>query len=642
MRKGIALLVMILILPLVSASTYTGWLGIGEEISYGDYAIIPKDGNFDGEALLMVSTPSRTSYISLRPGDEKDVGNVKVKLVKMFLGKKPMFYLNVTLPPLLVNQSIVVGGYKVLVKDVKVDSYEVVVSNGTGGKSYTKPFQLNGYSFSITPRPKVFSGELKLLSNVTYGDYKLTLAGLNMTIVNNKSKSILNIEFEGKDYYIDEGDYGYVGPFIVKYNGFRCEMQGNLCDPIISLEVYLRALDISISYDPSKDFWVYEGKAFRVGDLVVKVKGIADGAAYIGIENNCGNELHSGVLRASQDVIGALEYDGLRLGLLETSQDNNGKKAHFIAFYTERKKPQYLAYLNVTVSAPREVTMLTPFTVNVSVKNEGTSEVLGMIAKFEPGNGFKVLRDEVYIKSLAPGKSEVLKFTLVPLKPGNLTVGRLVVEGPVPYPLACGGLSLISFTSNSPIVNVKAINVTVGVSYLNVTRIGEPFEVNFVVDPPIGNITMALPSGVGLLSEGSLHSGVVTVPASVKSIKLVVVSPGNYTIPLYLEAYGVKLYSSKISFEAVGSSQAVTVTKTKTETKTITLTNGTARTLTVTETKTEVKTETQVKTLTKHSTTTVTKTIEVKSGKSNLLVFLFGVILGAGVIILLAWIKARS
>jgi len=639
--RKLILVLILLMLPGVSASTFVGWANLGESVSYGDNAIVVRDVGVDGEVLIALSTPSGVSYLSLKPGEEEKVGDVKVKVEKVFLGENPMVYLNVTFPPALINQSIKVGRYVIRVKDVTVDSFEVTVSNGTGEKVYKDSFEVGGYKVVITPRPEIFSGELKLLDNVTYGDYKITLSGLNMTVVNNKSSSILDVKFEGKDYWVEEGKYAYVGPFIVKYNGFRCEMKGNLCDPVISLAVLLRGVNVSIAYDPSKVFWLYEGKGFTVGPLIVKLEGLADGVSYIVISNNCGDELYSGTLRANPTVVDSIEYDGIKLGLLETDEDKNGKKGLFIAFYNESEKPRYLAYLNVTVKAPERVTLLSPFKVRVSVMNEGNSRVMGMLAKFNPGDGVKVIgRDSVYISSLDPGKSVELSFTLLPTKEGKVNVGKVTVEGPVPYPLACGGLSMLKFSSNSPVVEVEPLNIGVNISYPVSVSLGVPFEVNVTLSHNIeGNLTLNLPPGIGLLSEGRVSAGSVVLPARNASIKLVAVTPGNYTVPVTLASHGVKLYNSTISFEVQGENEAPAVAVT-TITKVITKTEEkvSEKTITVSKNETITKTITMTKTMVK--TSEITKTV-VGKGR-ELLMFILGVILGIGIIILVAWIKARS
>ncbi|MDK2869877.1 MAG: hypothetical protein PWP39_1112 [Pyrococcus sp.] len=639
MKRILILLIMTLIFPSASASLYTGWLSVGEKISYGTNTIEVRDIGMQGEVLLAITTEGGTSYISLKIGEEEKIGDVKVKVERAFMSKTPMVYLNVTLPPVLINQSVRIGKYVITVRDVSADSVEIVVSDGTSEKVYKNSFKLQEYEVTISPRPEVFSGELRIGDNVTYKNYILKVVGLNMTIVNNKPKSVLILEFSGKKYLVEEDKSSLVGPFIVKYNGFRCEMQNNLCNPIISLDVKLRGVEISIAYDPSKVFWVYEGKGFSVNSLMIVLEGVADNMAYVSIRNNCGDELQSGTLRANPLIIGTIEYDGLKLGLLETSSDNNGKKAKFIAFYSEEEKPKYLAFLNVTIEAPRNATVFVPFKVRVWVKNEGTSKVIGMILTLTGDKYIKVVgEDSTYIASLDPGKSAEFEFTMIPLSQGNISVGKAIIEGPVPYPLACGGLTLLSFSSNSPVVQVVPANFSLSLSYENAVRVGVPFDVNISVLAPrnfYGNVTLLLPSSMGLLSSGEILQGKVVIPARNGSIKLVAVTPGNYTIPVILNSYGVELYKEEIKIEVlseIGSSREITITKTETE----------IRDSTKTVTQTIERTVSEVTTKSFTTTITETTTTIVEKESWGLIPFFIGFIVGVGVIILIGWMKARS
>ncbi|AEC52101.1 hypothetical protein PNA2_1187 [Pyrococcus sp. NA2] len=635
MKRILVLLLLTLMLPLASASTYIGWLGVGEKISYGDNTIEIEDIGVDGKVLLVLVTEGKMRYISLKPGEKAVVNNISVKVERVFLTNEPMAYLNITFPPILVNQSIVIGKYIMKVKDVTADSVKIAIN----GKVYTAPssIKLDNYEISISPRPVIFSDWLKVGESFTYEDYVIKVVGSTTISVGNESRDALILKFgkkfATKKFIIPEGESALMGPFIVKVVRSICEIRNYACNLVAYLNIMLRGVNVSVLYDPSRIVWVYEGKGFVVGPMIVTLEGVTGNLGYVSIMNNCWDRLKSGTLRANPFVIQGIGYDGLMTGILEIGSDSKGKKAKFIVFYNEEKeKPRYLAFLNVTIEAPTTATLFVPFNVTVRIKNEGLSKVFGIILTFKSSEHVKLIgRNRVCIDSLDPGKSVEFKFTLVPLRRGNVNVGRAIVKAPIPYPLACGGLTLVTFYSNSPIVQIAPANFTILLDYNKTATVGIPFDVDIsIFEPFYGNVTLKLPPSMGLLYHGELLQGNVVIPARNESLKLVAVTPGNYTIPVILSSNGIELSRENIKIKVVGKkcqASIVTITRTK---------NVGNFTETVTQTIERTLSKVTTKTITKTTTTTVEK----KSW--SLVPFLIGFVAGVGIIMLIAWIMARS
>ncbi|RLF88811.1 hypothetical protein DRN82_05605, partial [Thermococci archaeon] len=574
MRKVLAVLLMLTFLPQVLASSFVGWVSLGEGVKFGNATLGFIDVDMGGEVYVQEEFNGSISSYSIPFGGLCKFAHSNVTVLRVFFSEPPMLYVNMTFPPIFVGEKVEVGNLTLKVEDVDVDSFEVLASyNGEEKTFKDSKFDFANYSITITPRPLLFRGEVKVGDNVTYENLRLEIKGINMTLVNNKTSSVISVEYGGKEYKIEEGESEVIGKFIVKYIGFRCVMVNNMCDPRISIEVYLRALQINVSYDPSREFTVYEGKDYALGPYIVRVNGIADGVAYISILNSCHDELKDGVVRASSQWISPVTYDGISIGLLNTSEDSSGKKATFITFYNPREKPRYLALLNVTIIPQENFTALVPGVVNVIIKNVGTSPVYNALLTFSPGKDFKVLGgDEVYIDKLEPGKEKTLKFKVVALRNGTISLGKADVVAPIPYPLACGGLKVISFSSNEPLVSVSPVNVNFVVTSPREVPAGVPFEVNVSLEAPagfLGNLTLELPDGVGLISQGEVLGGEVKVPVAKgnSTLKLVAVTPGNYTLVGKLEAFGRPIDEVKLKIRVLKSSGGVSVV-TSTETVT--------------------------------------------------------------------------
>ncbi|MFA4669825.1 hypothetical protein QDY65_04635 [Pyrococcus kukulkanii] len=646
MRKALAVILMLTFLPQVLASSFIGWVSLGEGITFGNVTLGFIDVDMGGEVYVQEEFNGSISSYSISLGELYKFTHSNVTVLRVFLGEPPMLYVNATFPPIFVGEKVEVGNLTLKVDDVNVDSFEVLASyNGEEKTFKDTKFDFANYSITITPRPLLFRGEVKIGDNVTYGDLRLEIKGINMTLVDNKTSSVISVEYNGEEYKIEEGETKVVGKFIVKYIGFRCVMVNNMCDPRISIEVYLRALQINVSYDPSREFTVYEGKDHAIGPYMVRVKGIADGVAYISILNSCHDELKDGVVRASSQWISPMTYDGISIGLLNTSEDSGGKKATFITFYNPREKPRYLALLNVTVLPQENFTALVPGVVKIVVKNVGTSPVYNALLTFSPGEGFDVLGDnEAYIDKLDPGKEKIIELRVVPLRNGTISLGKAEVVAPIPYPLACGGLKVIGFTSNEPLVKVSPAGVNFVVTSPSEVLAGMPFDVNFTLKAPTGfrgNLTLKLPEGIGLISQGEVIGGEVKVPVipGNSTIKLVAVTPGNYTLTGELEAFGEVIYGVKLNITVLKPSNeasVITITETREVTKTISVGNVT-KTVVMTQT---VTTTTQV---TKQVSVTFTTTTTVKEvvTRWSWLTFIIGIAIGAGIIILIAWIQAQ-
>ncbi|MFA4647553.1 hypothetical protein P8X24_09965 [Pyrococcus kukulkanii] len=644
MRKVLAVLLMLTFLPQVLASSFVGWVSLGEGVKFGNVTLGFVDVDMGGEVYVQEEFNGSISSYSIPLGGLYKFAHSNVTVLRVFFSEPPMLYVNMTFPPIFVGEKVEVGNLTLKVEDVDVDSFEVLASyNGEEKTFKDSKFDFANYSITITPRPLLFRGEVKVGDNVTYENLRLEIKGINMTLVNNKTSSVISVEYGGKEYKIEEGESEVIGKFIVKYIGFRCIMVNNMCDPRISIEVYLRALQINVSYDPSREFTVYEGKDYALGPYIVRVNGIADGVAYISILNSCHDELKDGVVRASSQWISPVTYDGISVGLLNTSEDSSGKKATFITFYNPREKPRYLALLNVTIIPQENFTALVPGVVNVIIKNVGTSPVYNALLTFSPGKDFKVLGgDEVYIDKLEPGKEKTLKFKVVALRNGTISLGKADVVAPIPYPLACGGLKVISFSSNEPLVSVSPVNVNFVVTSPREVPAGVPFEVNVSLEAPagfLGNLTLELPDGVGLISQGEVLGGEVKVPVvkGNSTLKLVAVTPGNYTLVGKLEAFGRPIDEVKLKIRVLKSSGGVSVV-----TSTETVTNEVTKTITM-SVGNITKTVTQTIITTKQIPVTFTATTTVKEvvTKWSWLTLIIGIAIGAGIIILIAWIQAQ-
>ncbi|ASJ17472.1 hypothetical protein A3L04_10530 [Thermococcus chitonophagus] len=643
MKKTIVILLMLMFLPQALASSFVGWIDIGERVTYGNVTLAFLDVDPGRSIYVAEEVNNSVMYYSLIPRSIYNLPMANISIYRVFLGDPVKLFVNGSFPPVFVGQEVRVGNLTIKVSDVTPTGFEVVASYGGESKVFkTSTFTFANYTVTIIPRPLVFKGEVKIGDNITYENMKLEIESINMTLVNNQTNSVITVGYAGKSYRIEEGDTAIVGDFIVKYIGFRCIMVNNMCDPRIFIEVYLRALGISVSYDPSREFTVYEGHDYVISPYIFRVNGIADDMAYVSILNSCYDELESGVLNASKVWISPIIYDGLSVGLVEVSEDQDGEKGTFITFYNPKEKPGYLALLNITVIPPSSSTALVPTKVQVIVRNVGNRPIYGGIVEFIPGAGFRVLNEAVrYIPSLDPGKEKVFEFTVVPLTSGSLALGKVKGVAPIPYPLACGGLKFMEFSSNVPKLNVKPLAVNFAITAPREVPAGSPFDVKVSIKAPqgfFGNLSLSLPNGMGLLSNGHVLGGNVVVPVGpgTSVVKLVAVTPGTYVLKGELIAYGKVLGRANFNVTVLTSSgQVSTVTKTVVKTRTVTISSSI-----VTKKITTTKTVQITKTVPISKTSIVTETLTATS-RFSLLSLGLGILIGAGIIILIAWIQAH-
>ncbi|AAL80453.1 hypothetical protein PFDSM3638_01600 [Pyrococcus furiosus DSM 3638] len=633
-------LIWVLFIPYVEGSSYTGWIEVGESINYGDYSIRIVDISVDGNILVEVSRGNEVTYTTLKIGGSSEVLGIKVKVEKIFLSGTNLTYINATFEPVLVGGRVKVGKFTLSLVNVTLDSIKVQVGN----KTYTSTtFEHEGYKVSLKPHPKIFSGEVKIGDNITYSSYKLTIESLNMSIVNNKTVSVVTLRYDDKTYEVKEDESKSIGPFIVKYNGFRCEMVNNLCDPRISLEVYLRGAEVSISYTPFTKIEMYEKKDYKIGEFLVRPVGISGDTAYFSIMNNCGDEIFFGKSFVRDNIIQGITYDGLTIGIVGSESDSSGKKAIVLYTYNQEEKPRYLAYLNVTIIPPEKLIQYKPSALKIKVINEGNSRVIGAFLTFFPGDGIKISGDSAfYIEKLEPGKEVEYSIEIVPLVNGTVNLGNAVIRAPIPYPLACGGLDVIEFSSNSPNAFVESFTPMLSIDVPKTVELGKPFNVTISLNKNVaGNITLILPEGIGVLYNGRLVGKEVILPPKNTTLTLVSLNPGFHKIKALLTIDSKEISQAEATFETTareGEENYVTITKT--ETSMITLTETLTETTTLTQ-ETITKTETKSEVRTVATTVTLTET-QPPGMLPTIISWAVGVITGIMLILLIAWFNYRQ
>lgn len=609
MKKILALLILVFLLPTVAAESYiSGWFKFPAELGPEGFPVIVGDLSIgDGSILIYLGSesPSRMRVLpvgesilwdghSFRFGSGVYVANAG--------------YLNVSyeFPYLLVGERLLLGDYELLLKSVSEKGSVIVVSTGNESKELNCPsgkeVSYGNLRVSLTPMPVLFKGYLERGKGVKIGGWTVEFANYTVSSENEELTEIVRLLVNNEEYFLEPGD-------TVESDGLIIKVEDLVGSEYLRTTVILKGAYVHVRLLPDFEAWLKEDKTEKIGPYLIRVEKILDNSAYISIMNPCGRVLRSGFVHVGNFSSG-IYYRGLSVGALGSRQRQGVMELHVVAFLDLERLPQVneVALINVSFSAPQKVTQYVPFDINVTIVNEGPSDVRYLEIEPNISTSFKLLGDYVqYIPELKRGEIKRLSLRVLPEASGNATLGNIIVVGHVPYDLSCYGMESVQFSSETLKVEIIPVELdySIGITASD-GRVGEPLPVNVTVTNE-GNaeipftLTVALPEGFASIAENFTSYGKWLVrkdklkPKQTKNYSLLVVpqSPGEYEISVGIESHGRIFHNSTtVRVEGIPEGQTVgnsTVNETcepKLITKVITVTvpsNETDETQTVLE-----------------------------------------------------------
>ncbi|NJE60318.1 hypothetical protein [Thermococcus sp. 21S7] len=639
MRRLTAILLAFMILsPLVgfaSASSFRGWVPLPGKVTAGDVTFEFRDVSFDGTLVGTVYSGDSQRDFSLHPGESVSENNVSLGFLRAIVGEKPILLLNASFPYVLQGETLVFGEYSIKLVSVGAKGAKVTVSRGDESKTFSSgTIKFGNLRVKVKAYPKIFAGYLKPGQDVTAAGRTLTFTNATIEKTSTGFVETLFFRYEGRTYSVTVGKEIDVGPFHVK----ALELVGV---EYAKVEVFFRGASMEIQSVPDATFSLSPGQTRNVGPYVLHYDYNFDGSVGVSLRNSCGQVLASSRISAVP-VAQALYHGGVTVAL--ESVDGNGK-ATFNVFIDPSKVPDIkkVANLLITVdSSPGK--KYVPQKVRIDVENTGTVALSNVILRFVPDRGFKLLSGgEISVPSLKPGVRRAFEVTVMPLRSGNVSLGKVIAKAVAPFELACGGYTILTFESNSPKIQVSPskVSYSLKVSGNENVRLYHPLVINVSVtntgDVALpANLTVGIPNGIAVEPNG------VFEPSSAGLVAPLNLKPGDsVTMSLLLVPYSVGKRKVSVSIETIpgrvnGTVVVIDVPKpqengTETVTVTVTETVPSNGTVTVTETRTE----------TKESTVTETQSVPYTPLKSKALWTAVGVLIGALAIITLAWYQAR-
>ncbi|AIU70915.1 hypothetical protein TEU_11590 [Thermococcus eurythermalis] len=640
--KRLVLILFILLLPLAEASTFTGYVGLSSTINVGNYSVKIKDvSQADGSLLLDVSTPYGSRMESVPLGSTLSLGGLNLTFEKVFFGPRSLVFLSSSFPYVLQGENVTVGPYEIDVLSVGKSGLVLRVGYNNEDKTFKlsskSSFRFKNLVANVSGFLPVYSGYLKLNDSVSFVGETVTFVEAR---VENTSKGFIETVFfsyNDSTYEVPVGGEKVIGPFLVKVDDL-------IGVNYTKVDVNFLGVSMDLAIVPDEVFSLAPGQTKALGPYLFRY------------EYSFGNRLGVSLLKPCQVVITTaslvvsnvstlLYHDGLTV--VPLSVDSSGK-AWFASFIDPDELPSVNKVANVLVTLKDgDARQYLPTALTVEVENTGNVALSNLTIEFVPGDVKVLSGTEFFLKSLRPGEKREFKVVVLPTRPGKVSAGRVKVVATAPYELACGGYTLLRFSSNELTLNVRPTRVRyyLMASAPENASLYRPVNLTVVVrnegDAALpANLTLAVPQGVAVAASDNIFASGSSVvlplhlsPGNETTLSFVVVpyTPGEKPLRVAVVSLPGVVNETSVSisvFEETEGEQNGTETVTSTSTGGV---NSTV-TVTVTETKTEAK----------NVIITTTSSVPYTPLTAKALWFGVGFALGAGVIIAIAWYLARK
>ncbi|WP_457752876.1 hypothetical protein [Thermococcus sp.] len=647
-KKFIAITILFLLSQSVAASNIVGWFSVPQTVVIGNYTISLNDiSGTDGRLFLSISNESHEKEIVLNAGSYAELGNLRVILHKSIAGERGFVYLNITYPILFVGENLKIGEYEIRLVNAGLSKekpvFKLTISNGSSTKDFTKsPITFGNLKLTVSPYPKIFSGYIKINQSIEFYGHKILFKDITIENTSSGYVEIVTFESDGVEKSIEVGKDEDIGIFHVVTKDL-------IGDEYLLCDIYVRGAYINVEILPDFTKKVYEGKEITIAPYLIRVDKILGNSVYLTIRNSCGEILSKGFLYIG-NFTSMLYYKGIGVWLDSIGSDANGNYAQIVGYTypSELPKISKMSVLDVSfIPLTNTSIQYAPFKTKIVVKNIGDFTVRNIYVKYTPPKGIDVIGDNMfYINNLTVGSKKEFIINLRSNLTGKVSLGKIEVMADVPYELACGGYKTITFYSNSPFISIiKAdVNYSITIKAPEYVQAGKPFNVTLTVKN-IGNVNVPILLKIPLKHFGVINGGNLRYTdtmlydaislnpneSKIYSFTLVPIDVGylNITAVAVFKGRVVREYTTKLKSATHSTIETTTVTVTKMNNTKETVVSTISKTITTTIIKKETKTLTE------------TETVEIITLKSKILWWIIGLIIGAGVIILIAWIQAK-
>lgn len=640
MRKLVALL-FIMLLPLTGASTFSGYIGVPSTVGIGNYTVNIMDVSFeDGSLLLAVDSPNWSGIKKLPLGGTLYLGEMNLTFKRVFIGSNPLVLLSANFPYLLPGQNVTLGPYRIEIISVTQNGVEVKVSYGNESQTFKSSFRFKNLVANVSGFFPVYSGYLKLNESFSFAGKTVTFTGARVENTTGGFIETVFFSYNNETYPISVGNESRVGPFLVKVE----DLVGL---NYTKVDVHFLGVSMNLTIVPNEVFSLAPGQTRNVGPYVFRYDYYLGNKLKVSLLNPCQVVLTSTSLVVS-NVSTLLYHKGLTV--IPLSIDANGT-AQFADFINPEELPSLDKVANVLVSlTDGNARQYLPTTIRIQVENTGNVTLSNLTIKFVPGDVKVLSGREFFLKSLKPGEKKTLELVVIPMKSGNVSAGRVTVTAMAPYELACGGYTLLKFSSNELTLHVRPTKVSYSLNVSAPANVSLYRPINLTVlvkntgeEALPANLTLTVPDGVAMASSGSIFASGSNVVIPLQ------LSPGNEGLVTFVlipytsgeKSFKVAVVSvpgivneTSFSINVLGGESEGNKPPAQTVTVTETMTEKANSTVTVTVT----KTQTQVRTVTK----TTTSSVPYTPFKTKIIWLVVGLIAGAGIIIAIAWYQARS
>jgi|GEM_PF-1478304 len=562
MKKAALVVLMILfLLPGVAAESWvTGWLKLGDVIQYGHDRVLLKDVSLsDGSLMVYFSNDTVSDSDVVAVGGGVKWGDRYLYLYRTIAaGEVSYFNVSYSFPYLLEGQKLYVGDYEIYLKSVGEKTAVLVLSTGNTSREvkYSGGWLSFGYlRMSLTTMPVLFDSYLRKGAGVPLWKWRIRFDGYNVSSSNGVLYTIVLLNVNNREYVVKTGETLQIGALTLKV--------GNLIgSDFLRVTAILRGAEIHVKVLPTYEGWFREGKTEKIPPYLLRVEGVGSYGAYVSILNSCGRLLRTGYVTTGAFAQGVY-YGGLMIGATDVREVGGSKEVRLIEFLDPNRIPRAknLAFLNVTLDAPARAVQYTPFRINVTIKNAGTTNLgyLEVIPRISDDFGISGKYPR-YIDVLKKGQKLSFSLEVVPKKYGKLELGDVLVIAHVPYELSCYGIGEVNFTSERRTVTVEpaVVRYRVSVNASNGT-VGKPIPVKITV-VNLGNVgapftlTVALPPEFAVkgtnftVYDKWLYREDTLAPNGSRTYTLSVVplSAGKYKVLAGVQAHGKTFYNSTL------------------------------------------------------------------------------------------------
>ncbi|WP_457742104.1 hypothetical protein [Thermococcus sp.] len=639
MKSGVVLLLLLITLPIVGASTFSGYLYVPSKLSFNNSTVTFEDISIANGSLLLDVNSSMT-VVNL--GGILKTSWLNLTYLRSFTGEKTLVYISSTFPYIFPGDKLTLGPYRIALLYVGEKGVEVKVSYRNESKTFKSSFKFHNLLFNISGYRTVYDGYLRLNESVSFAGYTITFTSASVENTSSGFVERVFFRFENETIGIPVGNETRIGPFDVKVE----ELIGLNYTKVL---VHFLGVSFNASIVPDKVFELSPNQTTPLGPYLLRYDYHLGSKVHISLLNPCQVPVASGNLLVS-NVSSSFYHGGITL--IPLSLYPNGT-VRFAAFINQSAVPSIGKLANV--KAFLYITNATQYRVlegTIRIINDGSVALSNVTVVFEPSNGVRVLSSgSFFIKRLEPGKVAEFKVKLMPLESDNVTLGEVRVTAVAPYELACGGYTLLRFSSGEIVSHVKPTSLGYFLSTFAPSNVSlyRPFNLTVVVKSlssglfPL-NLTINVPRGVAVAIDGRVFASGSTIvvplslgPNETSSVALTVVpyTGGKKVFAVRLSSIPGVVNETRVTVNVVSPTPERQPSSTPTSTV-LTITERVNSTVTVTKSLTETRTTYRT------VTSTTTTSVPYVPFKTKALWFGVGLILGVLVIVALAWFEARS